>query len=176
MLMKVSEPTWVFGYGSLIWKQDFEFIEARDGFIQGWSRRFWQGSHDHRGTPVSPGRVLTLIKTPGQRCAGRAFLVEPDVFDHLDHREKDGYQRITVDIHFADGLQAGIVYRAKPRNHAFLGEAALDEIAEHIVSSEGPSGLNADYLVELAQALRDMGESDGHVFSLESRVLALLEA
>ncbi|MDJ0916583.1 MAG: gamma-glutamylcyclotransferase [Woeseiaceae bacterium] len=173
--MKVDAPTWVFGYGSLIWKQDFPFLESRAAFIEGWSRRFWQGSHDHRGTETDPGRVLTLIETPGQRCPGRAFLVEPDVFDHLDHREKNGYERVVVDIHFETGLCPGVVYRATPDNHAFLGDAPLDKIAEHIVRSEGPSGLNSDYLIELASALRAMGEADGHVFSLEARVLALLK-
>lgn len=171
--MDVTQPTWVFGYGSLIWKQDFPFLEWRVGHINGWARRFWQGSHDHRGTPCSPGRVLTLIEAPGQRCGGRAFLVEPDVFEHLDHREKNGYERIAVDIVFSGGAKQGVVYRASPDNHAFLGDAPLDEIATHIAASSGPSGPNRDYLLELASALRELGEADEHVFALESRLLEL---
>jgi cation transport protein ChaC len=171
--MRVDEPTWVFGYGSLIWKQDFPFIEARPGRIVGWQRRFWQGSHDHRGRSHDPGRVVTLVAAAGGVCEGRAFLVEPEVFEHLDHREKNGYRRDPVEIHFTAESTAGVVYRAAPENPAYLGPAPLPEMAEQINRCVGPSGSNRDYVVELARALRKLGYSDPHVFELESRVLAL---
>jgi cation transport regulator ChaC len=94
----MTDPTWVFGYGSLIWRQDFPYIDARPGYIDGWARRFWQGSHDHRGVQSDPGRVVTLVDAPGERCYGRAFLIEPDVFEHLDDREINGYERNRIEI------------------------------------------------------------------------------
>lgn len=159
---------WLFGYGSLIWKCDFPFLERRPAHIRNWSRRFWQGSHDHRGTPDAPGRVVTLIPSPGTRCAGMAYLITPEVFDHLDHREKNGYLRENVQIEFGvHELASGLVYIANPDNAAFLGDASIHRIAHQILSAQGPSGLNLDYFRHLADALRSMGESDAHIEGIE---------
>ena len=168
--MTIDKPTWVFGYGSLIWKQDFPYLEARPGRITGWARRFWQGSHDHRGTEEDPGRVVTLVAAPGEHCDGRAFLVEPDVFEHLDHREKNGYERVVVEIGFEVGSVDGVAYRACEENEAFLGPAPMEEMAAQINRCVGPSGSNREYVIELARALRGMGVKDQHVFGVEGWV------
>lgn len=155
---------WLFGYGSLIWKCDFPFLERRPAHVRDWARRFWQGSHDHRGTPDAPGRVVTLIPSPGTRCAGMAYLITPEVFDHLDHREKNGYLRETVRIEFgASESVNGLVYIANPENAAFLGDASIQRIARQILSAQGPSGLNLDYFQHLLDALRQLGETDSHL-------------
>ena len=159
---------WLFGYGSLIFKADFPFIERRPASIGGWTRRFWQGSHDHRGTEAAPGRVATLVREPGAQCYGVAYLITPAVFAHLDHREKNGYLRLATEIAFDDGSATeGLVYIATEENAAFLGEASEMAIAVHIARACGPSGPNRDYLLDLAQALREMGKIDAHVFAIE---------
>lgn len=165
---------WLFGYGSLIYKADFAFIERRPASIRNWTRRFWQGSHDHRGTPQSPGRVATLIAQAGAVCDGMAYLISPQVFDHLDHREKNGYLRLAIDIAFEDGgSEEGLVYIATEENAAFLGPASEPEIAAQIARSAGPSGPNSDYLLHLAAALRDMGKEDAHVFAIEAHLTSM---
>lgn len=165
---------WVFGYGSLIYKADFPYLERRRARIHGWTRRFWQGSHDHRGTPDAPGRVVTLVPATGDECLGVAYRVAPDVFRHLDHREKNGYARIAIDFRFDDGVCVqGLVYVAAPENAAYLGPAPELEIAQHIADAHGPSGSNRDYLVQLAAALRELRADDAHVFAIERHIATL---
>jgi cation transport regulator ChaC len=166
----MTGPTWVFGYGSLIWRQDFPYVDSRRAFIDGWMRRFWQGSHDHRGVQSDPGRVVTLVDAPGERCYGRAFMIEPDVFEHLDHREINGYERHRIDIHFDDGKTPGVVYLAALNNFAFLGDAPLDEMVAQIRRCAGRSGRNVDYVLELARSIRQLDVIDPHVFELEALI------
>lgn len=159
---------WLFGYGSLIYKVDFPYLMRRRAQLHGWTRRFWQGSHDHRGTPEAPGRVVTLVPERGAVCIGMAYRVTRDVFAHLDHREKNGYVRETVELALDDGTRIeAVVYVANPGNEAYLGPADEAAIARHIAAARGPSGENRDYLLHLAAALRELGSDDAHVFRIE---------
>lgn len=163
------DSIWLFGYGSLIYKVDFPYLEKRPASIEGWARRFWQGSHDHRGTPEAPGRVVTLIEQPGAKCKGMAFRVSPSVFEHLDVREKNGYLRFTTTLTFDNGSHGeGLVYIATEDNEAFLGHAPDEDIARQIASAVGPSGPNSEYLLRLAESLRALGDECTHTFSIEA--------
>ncbi len=168
---------WIFGYGSLVWRPDFPYLECRTAAIDGWSRRFWQGSTDHRGVPGDPGRVVTLVREPGARCWGRAYRIGgrdgEAILEGLAFREKGGYDRIVLDLHFAGAPEApapGFVYFANPDNPNWLGPAPLADIARQVRRSRGPSGANVEYVMELAGALRAMEVEDAHVFALADLV------
>ncbi len=168
------ESLWLFGYGSLIYKSGFDYLERKPASIHGWERRFWQGSHDHRGTPDAPGRVLTLIQVEDADCAGMAYRIKPDTLAALDVREKNGYLRFETELTFPDdSLGTGLVYIAERDNSAWLGPASDQTIARHIATASGPSGPNREYLLKLADALRALGERDEHVFAIERCLLSI---
>jgi cation transport regulator ChaC len=171
----MRDAIWIFGYGSLLWRPAFPFAERRGAWITGFERRFWQGSTDHRGVPGAPGRVVTLEHAAGARCYGAAYRIADaergEVLANLDHRERGGYERLEVELSFGGGAAThGLVYIATPRNPNYLGPAPLEAIAAQVSLARGPSGANAEYVLQLADALRELGFHDEHVFELERLV------
>jgi len=173
----VDAPLWIFAYGSLIWRPGFDFEERAAGFVEGWSRRFWQGSVDHRGVPAAPGRVVTLAAEPRARCWGVAYPVSARARDlvlaRLAHRESGGFDRLDLEVRFGTPDRApvtAITYVAPPGNPNYLGPASIAAIAEQVRRCHGPSGSNLEYALRLAEALEALGLEDDHVFERAARL------
>ena len=45
------DSVWLFGYGSLLWKVDFDYERKLFGYLDNFKREFFLLSDDHRGTP-----------------------------------------------------------------------------------------------------------------------------
>ena len=92
---------------------------------------------------------------------------------YLNHREKGGYTLHDVQFYPKDTKIIKFpvyVYIATESNEEFLGDAPMTDIAKQIATSHGPSGPNSEYLLNLAETVREMGVEDEHLFELEKRV------
>lgn len=181
---EVPNPLWIFGYGSLVWRPEERWsdYDAKPCTVRGWRRYFAQLSTDHRGVPGAPGLVCTLLEdAPEATTRGVAYRV-PDadadaVLDDLDFREKGGYTRKIARVVFDDGEAVdALVYSATRDNPNFVegldsdDAAAVDKAARIIATAVGPSGDNAAYLLNLADALEG---TDPYLAALKARVVEL---
>ena len=128
-----------------------------------------------------PGRVVTLEAKEGGMCWGMAYRIATanakPIIDALNFREKGGYQieSVTLTLHMEDPSSVeGMVYIGTPENPNYLGPETTERIAAQVVASGGPSGPNYEYVLRLAEALRDLGAYDRHVFEIERFVKEIL--
>lgn len=103
-----------------------------------------------------------------------------EVRAYLDLREINGYSMQYTPFHASSDHRAQLpsgqtvkclVYIGLPDNPQFLGPQDPQALAEHIVSSNGPSGENREYLYQLDEALRGLSveSEDEHVGDLARR-------
>src|SRR3954466_10969603 len=137
-----SGELWVFGYGSLMWRPGFPFVERQAATLAGRRRAFCIYSVHHRGTHERPGLVLGLA--PGGAVRGTAYRVaEADwdaVYAYLVEREQptETYVEAWVRVRLADGRQVRALSFLSDRAHVqWAGRLDLDAQAELIAHSRG---------------------------------------
>ena len=168
---KDAGDLWVFGYGSLMWRPGFEFLERVPARLIGLHRALCVYSFVHRGTPERPGLVLGLDR--GGICRGIAFHVaasaRAETVAYLRGRE----QVTTVYLETVRRIELEEPARRQVRALCFIvdrshvqyaGRLTLSECVHHVRQGHGSSGANRDYVVETVQALEALGyrETDLH--------------
>ncbi len=166
---------WIFGYGSLMWRPGFAFVERREARAFGYHRAFCVYSHVHRGTPDRPGLVLGLAR--GGSCRGMAFGVADsdwqDVLAYLRAREQATavYLEREVSVTLNDGTRVrATTYVADPAHHQYAGQLELEEQLRLVRQGVGQSGANPEYVESTVRHLEDMGIVEGPLHDLMARL------
>jgi cation transport protein ChaC len=170
------EACWVFGYGSLIWRPGFPFVERVRARLIGGHRALCVLSHVHRGTPERPGLVLALDQ--GGSCIGIAFRVAPEAWDdtvaYLRAREQVTlvYREVTRAVWLSDGRQrvSALCYAVDRGHPQYAGRLTLDQQLHLVRQGHGRSGPNRDYVIETVKALEAMGCRDHDLHVLAERL------
>ncbi|WP_321965052.1 gamma-glutamylcyclotransferase [Paraburkholderia sp. J7] len=161
-------PSWVFAYGSLIWNPAFTFDSKQVAKLDGWHRSFCIRTISARGSPRQPGRVLAL--EPGGQVEGLAYrLTESDLMAELRllwAREMGSgvYQPTWETLQLADGSVANaIVFVADSNQPLFECDASVPTVAHLAAKATGRLGSNAEYILNLQDALRVQQITDDYV-------------
>src|SRR6201991_1996853 len=135
---------WVFGYGSLMWRPGFDFIEKVPARLIGEHRALCVYSFVHRGTPEKPGLVLGLDR--GGSCRGIAFRIAPDnVSETLGYLRERGlvtnvYLAKRLPIRITGGKRVTAVAYVVDRSHEqYAGALDAAEAARIVHLSTGQS-------------------------------------
>lgn len=156
---------WVFGYGSLMWRPGFPYLERAAATLHGRRRAFCIYSVHHRGTHARRGLVLGLA--PGGAVRGMAYRVAagewPQTYAYLMEREQptETYVEARVAVRLADGQRiAALTFLSDKSHPQWAGALSLERQAELIAGATGLSGRNVDYLADLVAHLREAGIHD----------------
>jgi glutathione-specific gamma-glutamylcyclotransferase len=173
----LDEDLWVFGYGSLIWRPGFDFLERQPARLIGAHRALCVFSHVHRGTPERPGLVLGLDL--GGACRGVAYRVgakqRADVIAYLRGREqvtsvyRETLRAVTLLTEPKRRVSA-LVYMIDRGHVQYAGRLDLAQQLHLVRQGHGQSGQNRDYVLSTVQALESLGLYDNDLHLLAEKL------
>jgi glutathione-specific gamma-glutamylcyclotransferase len=170
-MTRADQDLWVFAYGSLMWRPDFEFVERIGATLFGYHRALCIISVHHRGTAEAPGLVLGLDR--GGSCRGVAYRIGPAQRDHtlayLREREQvtSVYLETSHDLLLADGRTVrGLAYTADRSHAQFAKGLTLEERFKRVRHAVGVSGSNPDYVRATCHELETLGIHDRGLLDL----------
>src|SRR3981189_2549205 len=164
---------WVFGYGSLMWRPGFEFIEQVPARLIGEHRALCVYSFDHRGTPEKPGLVLGLDR--GGACRGVAFRVAAGsrnaTVDYLRSREQTThvYREVMRSVWLENEARqriSALAYVVDRGHVQYAGRLSLTDQLRFVQQGHGRSGNNRDYVLATVKSIEAQGFRDAQLHQL----------
>jgi glutathione-specific gamma-glutamylcyclotransferase len=164
---------WVFGYGSLMWRPGFDFVEQVPARLLGEHRALCVYSFVHRGTPEKPGLVLGLDR--GGACRGIAFRVAEQNRDatvaYLRAREQvtSVYREVMRSVWLENDARervSALAYVVDRGHVQYAGRLSLHEQLNHVRQGHGQAGANRDYVTSTVRAIEAQGFRDTQLHRL----------
>ncbi len=155
---KQGDDLWVFGYGSLIWKPDFEFAEQRPATVHGWHRALKMWSRINRGTPDKPGLVFGMLS--GGSCRGMVFRIPAaagrETLARLWSREMITavYDPKWLSCHTAQGPVRALAFTLSRKSPSHTGVLTHEEYVRIFSEATGVYGTTLDYAARTLEELR----------------------
>jgi len=140
---------WVFGYGSLIWRPEFDYAERRPAYVHGWHRALKMWSRINRGTPECPGLVFGLLS--GGTCRGMVFRIpQHDAADTLQKlwlREMITavYDPKWLTCHTTHGPVRALAFTLSRKSPSHTGELTEAQYRQIFADACGRYGTTLDY-------------------------------
>jgi cation transport protein ChaC len=171
-----GEDLWLFAYGSLIWKPDFETVEKRRATAFGWHRSFCIQLDSWRGTPAQPGLMMALER--GGRCDGVIYRLPPGntarqierlLRREMTYRQNAGAVR-WVPTMTAEGPVRALGFWIGPSGERIASKLPLDTVAGILARACGHLGSGAEYLYKTVLHLEEFGIHDRNLWTLQKLV------
>ena len=162
-----GQDVWVYGYGSLIWRPEFDYIERRLATLRGHHRALCLWSRVNRGTPECPGLVFGLDR--GGSCRGVVFRLAgaevPTFFPKLWEREMStgAYLPRWLRCETDQGAVSALVFIMNRDNPGYINALPDDEMVAIVRRASGRYGPCTDYVMETVHALRASGIRDARL-------------
>lgn len=162
-------PLWVFGYGSLMWKPEFDHDRRVTARVFGYHRKLCLRSIKYRGTFAHPGVVAGLDR--GGSCAGIAYRLPPkvvrDQLPALWEREMfmGSYSARWLRARcLADGSDLrALAFVVRTDGANYCGGLSEADLVHILRTARGTFGTSLDYLQRTVQALHADGLRDPHL-------------
>ena len=170
-----EQDVWIFGYGSLIWRPEFEFVESRLARLDQHHRALCLWSRINRGTPEVPGLVFGLERG-GDGCSGMVFRIPShlvrETFSTVWVREMStgAYHPNWLDCETEQGKVSALTFVINQQASSYVPEPHPDELVDIVHRAQGIYGSCYDYVMQTAVALKQAGICDQRLSTLAERL------
>ncbi len=168
--------TWLFAYGSLIWKPEVQHVEMRKGTARGWHRSFCFRIVRFRGTKEQPGLMMSLDR--GGQCQGVLFRLSSENLEaqlgKLVRREitvkpPNNLPR-WIGVETERGPVRALAFVMNRKSRFYVAKLSTEEVADTLAKACGHWGSCAEYLHNTVAHLEEHGIHDRGLWKLQELV------